>query len=391
MPFKRKGVWYTDIRPRGADGKPLLDASGRPVRIRKRIPHVKYKPEAEKAERKMADRLLHGEPEGGEQGESKRVPFFEDFVHEKYLPWARENKRDYAHDEFRAEVLCQSPQFKGRRLDEFSVIQFENFKRERKGTQTRYKRARSLATINAELVVAKSIFRRAVVERVIQHNPTKDLKLFDIAPFRTRRLEPAEERRLFLALPQFPSYIEAVSIIALNTGMRAGEIARLAVEDIDFVRNRLFVRDAKWKGDKRQSEGLPLNATVRALLWKLCRGKRSGRLFHNQRGGALSRDNISSLFRTVCKKAKVTGFRFHDLRHEFGSRLGDRNVSPYTIARLMGHADVKMSLHYVHPPENTLTGAVAEVDSRSFGHNTDTRRGARPRSAAPKELKTNRM
>lgn len=135
---------------------------------------------------------------------------------------------------------------------------------------------RTLEEIERELLLeplptaqAVSIFRRALVAGIIRTNPTQDLKLLDIPPFRTRRLEPTEERRLFKALPQFPPYIEAVSIIALNTGMRAGEIARLAIEDIDFVRNRLFVREAKWKGDKRQSEGLPLNATVRALLWKM--------------------------------------------------------------------------------------------------------------------------
>jgi hypothetical protein len=181
MAYRRGKTWYCDLRPRGADGAPLLDAKGQPVRIRKRIPNVRYKEEAEKAERKMAARILYGE-------EEKVIPpIFEDFVRENYLPWARESKRDYAHDEQRAEVLISSRHFKGRRINEFSVIQMENFKRDRRASQTRYKRGRSPATVNAELNLVRGIFRRAISAGLLAANPTADLKNLDVPPYRTRR------------------------------------------------------------------------------------------------------------------------------------------------------------------------------------------------------------
>jgi integrase len=49
----------------------------------------------------------------------------------------------------------------------------------------------------------------------------------------------------------------------------------------------------------------------------------------------------------------VEDFRFHDLRHEYESRLGDADVNLKKIARLMGHSDTKMTEHYVHPDEDS--------------------------------------
>ena len=44
------------------------------------------------------------------------------------------------------------------------------------------------------------------------------------------------------------------------------------------------------------------------------------------------------------RKAKMEGFRFHDLRHAFGSRLGMAGVGIRTIQELMGHKDIKMTM-----------------------------------------------
>lgn len=371
MPYRRNGNWYSDLRPR-VGGNP----TGK--RIRKLLPNCKFKWEAERAERKLASELLYGV-----EGET---PTFEDFVRNSYLPWAREHKRSYAHDEYRAEVLIKA--FKGRKMDEFSVIQFENFKRDRKLTITRHHRLRTPATINAEITIARSIFRRAVIEGVITRNPLKDVKNLDGQPSRIRRLHPDEEERIWAELDS-PGYLRPVCTIALNTGMRAGEIARIEVEDIDFARDVLYVREPKWTGDKRQSQGIPLNATARAVLWSLCLGKK-GRLFYNL-NGPLNTPNISTTFRNACQRAGVKGFRFHDLRHEFGSRLGDLNRSPYEIAELMGHADIKMSMIYVHAQEGSLKRAVAEIDSRTFGHSAGIKRGDKPQRTASKLLTRKRM
>jgi site-specific recombinase XerD len=65
-------------------------------------------------------------------------------------------------------------------------------------------------------------------------------------------------------------------------------------------------------------------------------------------------------------------FKPHWLRHEFGSRLGDRGVSPYKIARLMGHSNLKMSMRYVHARAEDLQEAVEGLWGEN-GHPAVTR------------------
>jgi integrase/recombinase XerC len=56
--------------------------------------------------------------------------------------------------------------------------------------------------------------------------------------------------------------------------------------------------------------------------------------------------------------------RFHDLRHTFGTRLGEAGRSPYEIARLMGHANIQTSMIYVHPEPESLRKAVEAASAR---------------------------
>ena len=55
--------------------------------------------------------------------------------------------------------------------------------------------------------------------------------------------------------------------------------------------------------------------------------------------------------------------RFHELRHEYGSRLGDADVNLKKIARLMGHFTTKQTERYVHPDDDGLLAATSIATS----------------------------
>lgn len=66
-------------------------------------------------------------------------------------------------------------------------------------------------------------------------------------------------------------------------------------------------------------------------------------------------------FRTALKNAGIKNFRFHDLRHCFGSWLAMNNVNDKGRMELMGHRDPKMTMRYAHLSPGYKAQAVAEL------------------------------
>ncbi len=71
---------------------------------------------------------------------------------------------------------------------------------------------------------------------------------------------------------------------------------------------------------------------------------------------------LERALRRACKKAGITEFRFHDLRHTFASQLVQLGVDLYTVQRLMGHKDGRMTQRYAHLSQEKLRGAVKVLD-----------------------------
>jgi site-specific recombinase XerD len=63
------------------------------------------------------------------------------------------------------------------------------------------------------------------------------------------------------------------------------------------------------------------------------------------------------------KKAEITDFRFHDLRHTFATRLAQAGVDLYKISKLLGHKNIRTTQRYAHHCPDSLRDGVEILET----------------------------
>lgn len=168
----------------------------------------------------------------------------------------------------------------------------------------------------------------------------------------------------------------------LYTGMRRGEICGLMWSDIDFEAGTYTVNRSiadkkgggvktnppKWKSYRTN----PLEKEFAALLHELAKNKTSMYVFPNDEGGVQSPNTMSQKVARRMAKLPVTIPRLtpHELRHTYGTNLRRRGVDIYSIQKIMGHKDIKMTTElYVHNEVEELQKAISLADQRAARKN----------------------
>lgn len=240
------------------------------------------------------------------------------------------------------------------------------------------------ATASRNLATLRSALSRAVKWGMLETNPVANAALKVAKPRSVVRfLSVAEERRLRATLtardqanatarrsanqwrtdrkrallPEMPAgayadHLHPLVLLAMNTGLRKGELLSLDWPDNNMQARMLTVRPEHAKSEKQRH--VPLNVEAMTLL----------RQWASQSTGTGSVFGIASMkssWERLLIDAKVTGFRFHDLRHHFASKIvmarGDLN----TVRELLRHADLAMTLRYAHLAPEHLAAAVAKL------------------------------
>ncbi len=168
--------------------------------------------------------------------------------------------------------------------------------------------------------------------------------------------------RQYVELPPFGAYTDhliPLVTLARYTGLRRGELFQLQWRDVDLVAALLTVRGAGAKSGKTRV--LPLNLPVVTMLrqWRPAQPEATAYVFPSTDGGPLS--DLKTSFLKVLKAAQIPDFRFHDLRHDFASKLVMAGVDLNTVRELLGHANITMTLRYAHLAPEHKAAAVAKL------------------------------
>ena len=258
---------------------------------------------------------------------------------QKYLEYARRNKRSWQRDE--QLIANLSRVFGSKRLAEIRSLDVEQYKLMRCETA-------QPATVNREVALLKHMFNLGIQWEYTLDNPTRGVKLLREDNIVERILSPEEEERL---LAEAHADLKPVLTTAVNTGMRLGELLALTWAEVDLTQRLITVRHTK-NGRLRR---LPINDGLLEAL-KALHGKSSKAeyVFRSPRNGN-RRSSVRTAFEAANRRAGISKLRFHDLRHTFATRLVAAGVDIVTVKELMGHRDISMTMRYAHSaPERSL-------------------------------------
>jgi integrase len=200
---------------------------------------------------------------------------------------------------------------------------------------------------NRVLSVVAIVFELAVQDEVRPDNPARGIPRHHEEP-RHRYLSRDEQRRFLKALEEIPSpaFRNAVKI-AILTGKRMGEILQARWEQFD-LEGATWSQPASLVKQKR-IHTVPLNSSALEVLRAMKPMATSEWLFPSRtRKGSYARALVNAWWGKLLAKAKITDFRFHDVRHTFASNVVSAGHSLPQIGALLGHSSPQTTSRYAH-------------------------------------------
>jgi integrase len=241
------------------------------------------------------------------------------------------------------------------------------------------------ATVNRDVAALSGVLRHWVTNTKGNTHPLAGLVALDVADDETiRYLSPDEAKRLRQALaerdseaaqardranqhraergyellPKITGYCDHITpmvLLSLNTGMRQGELFLLAWESVDLRLKTITVLASHSKGNATRM--IPLNAEALALLTGIKPAQATGLVFKSPISGGKF-DNVKKAWAEVTKAAELPDLRWHDLRHDFASQLVMKGAPLFTVQKLLGHANSRMTQRYAKLAPGALADAV---------------------------------
>lgn len=251
-------------------------------------------------------------------------------------------------------------------LDAITYDHCRRYKMLVESTPTPAGRSRSVSDTNHHLKRVRRLFKVAIEQGWLAVDPfarggSLIIEAFEVE--RTRVLSHDEEARLIAGCERWRTHLVPVIILAVETGMRRGEIQQLRWRDIDLTARVITVVAANTKTLKPRN--VPISSRLRSVLAQL----RQNTLMPNSLvfGGG----DFKRAFAGACKAAGLDDVHFHDLRHTAITRMIDKLPIP-VVMRISGHTQMRTFMRYVNLSKQAMLDIAEQLDGHA---ETPLRRG----------------
>lgn len=221
---------------------------------------------------------------------------------------------------------------------------------------------------NMILTVLKSMFRSAISDGYLMRSPCEFIK----------KITEDSQHDIYWTQSEIDQFLKAnykhkfydLFLVALNTGMRKGELAGLCWDRVDFSHNRITVtrtrdrRELKERSKTNIIRVIPMTAMVKATLLNLSKNNNGSKfVFLDPKGVEVDPHHVYRVFEKAQKDAgmgrKIT---FHDLRHTFASQFVMMGGSVYDLQKILGHTCITMTQRYAHLSLDHLHSAMKNFE-----------------------------
>jgi type 1 fimbriae regulatory protein FimB len=188
-------------------------------------------------------------------------------------------------------------------------------------------------------------------------------------------LKPAELLGLLRAAKAHGAREHAMVLVAYTHGLRASEVCKLKLADIDLRAGTIAVNRLKGSLSSTQElhphRGEPVLDEVKVLRAYLNERKDdgSGFLFLSQKGGGMSRQHFHQLFVSLAEDAGIPSTKRHPhvLKHTIASHLISENVNLAIVQRALGHRSISSTMVYCGVNDELVKTEVNGALLRAFG------------------------
>lgn len=305
------------------------------------------------------------------------------FIEGPYKDWAESNLK--SHKSTLGRLLYGFTSLLDKPLDSLCAFDFEKNRQARLKGKPKSKGEHGPtkgATVNRDQAHMRAALARAVQWGHMSANPlagvtkTREDKnrsiraMTDaeetaiIAEFTARRAKRIAERMERAAKGERPGprvrrylgFLEPLFILSVESGLRRGEALSLAWSDVDFAKRELTVKGEGAKSS--QTRTVPLSKRLETTLteWK-SQTSSIGLIFPRATEDALRGQWIRLL-----RDAKISGLRWHDLRHTFGTRMALAGASINVLKNIMGHSSITTTQRYLHSTADDARKAIDAMD-----------------------------
>jgi integrase len=207
-----------------------------------------------------------------------------------------------------------------------------------------------------ETAYLSGIFNYAISKHYLNENLAKGnhkIKLPEKQPLFFSEID----FEILLRLIDNPDIKDLVNF-AVNTGLRQMELLTLSWNQINFKDKLLILDNLQHITKSKKIRTIPLNIKAMQILTKRELNK-TGNIIFTINSEAIKQDFISKKFRKYVKKTGLNPkLSFHSLRHTFASWLIQRGVSIYSVSKLLGHSNIRVTEIYAHLRQSDLMDSV---------------------------------